>query len=191
MKRTVSILLLLSGFSLHAADTPAARAGELRITADGSFEYASNRVIFQKNVRAMEPQMNLTCELLTVHFSTNRPGGATNILGAPGEGQKTEMIVAETNVVISQAETRATCAKAVYTTTNELIVLSGEPVVETAQGFLICSNIFFDRRRNKLWGVGGIVMSNKPGVGIFGTESLGISLPGTKRPGRKPDDSSK
>jgi lipopolysaccharide export system protein LptA len=194
MKLLCCMLLGLAGFSLLAAEAPPSTNQTLvtsQITA-GSFEYVSNTVVFRQNVVVTEPQMKMTCELLTLYFSTNRPAASTNaaVLG-PTADQKVEMIVAETNVVISMSESKACGGKAVFTATNELFVLSGNPLVETAQGVLTATNIFYDGLRNALWGVGGVVVSNKPSSRLFGAGSLGITLPGSKRSPRKTEEKSK
>lgn len=195
MKLLTFCFLILAGCVVAAAEKPAQQplTNHMVITA-GSFDYETNVVVYQRDVRVTDAQMQLTCELLTLAFSAGRAGAAAGGATIPTNIQRIEVIMAETNVVMVQGENRVTGQKALYTATNELIVISGNPLVlvETPQGFLICSNLlYYDLRRNKLWGVGGILMSNKPGMTMFGSESLGLSLPGSKRPGRKAGGSAK
>ena len=138
--------LLLLGTSLRAAEAPATTpsTNQMVITSV-SFIYETNTVIYEKNVRVKEAQMELTCDLLTLHFSTNRPVVPVGSQSVSTNAERIDMIIAEGNVVMSQQNSRATAQKAVYTATNEVIVLSGNPIVEVPQGFLVASNIFFDR----------------------------------------------
>lgn len=116
----------------------------------GQFFLKSNVFVYRGNVRVDNPQMKLTCELLTVE--------------APkvGEG-KYNRATAETNVVIdwidSQGPNHATAEKAVYTytltntalppaehwETNAFVVLTGNPVVTNRQQTFRADPIVWDR----------------------------------------------
>lgn len=116
----------------------------------GQFFLRSNVFVYRGDVRVDNPQMKLTCALLTVE--------------APkvGEG-KYNRAVAETNVVIdwidSQGPNHATADKAVYTytltntalppaehwETNAFVVLTGNPVVTNSQQVFRADPIIWDR----------------------------------------------
>ncbi len=195
MKTIFSCLLLLSTCRLPAADAPALAptTNVIVITCDGPCEYGTNVMIYYKNVRATDALMDLTCEMLAIYFSTNRAEPQTTSPEVSTDSQRMEMLVAKTNVVITQPDKRTTAQQAVYTATNELIVLTGDPVVDTPQGSLTCSNLYYDRLRNKLRAEGNVktILTNKPGMNLFGTNGFGFGLPGSKGPSRKAADTTK
>jgi lipopolysaccharide transport protein LptA len=135
------------------AQTPTdPRAGhEILIDAD-HFEYDSQIgvAIYRGNVRVNDPQMELTCEVLTVRL--------------PAAGGTVESIVAEQSVVIlnKQDKSRATGAKAVYTSASEVVELTGDPRIETPQGVLTGDVVLFDRAKNKLRATGKVHMKLRP-----------------------------
>jgi lipopolysaccharide export system protein LptA len=104
----------------------------------GQFFLKSNVFVYRGNVRVDNPQMKLTCELLTVEAPKVDTG-------------KFNRATAETNVVIDWTDDRgtnhATAEKAVYTysltntaeapgehwETNAFVVLTGHPVVTNLQ----------------------------------------------------------
>jgi len=130
-----------------AAKPPAPRA-QTRITSDhGDFDLAGHEVTYQGHVRVDDPEMKLTSEWLIAEL--------------PQAGERVHHIVAETNVVIDFTDdkgqtNRATGARAVYVyevkdgVTNEIITLTGNAKVESAQGWLTGEPIFWDRTRNKI-----------------------------------------
>ena len=83
------------------------------------------------------------------------------IADVPQAGGHPNHIVAETNVVIDFMDTKgqtnhATCDKAVYVfnvqngVTNETVTLTGNPVMENAQGTQAGDVIIWDRASNKI-----------------------------------------
>lgn len=158
--------------ALVAAEPPskpaATTTNEMIILADDGFEYEPPRAVYRGNVHVSEPRMELMCELLTVFFQTN--------------GGRIESVVAETNVVVIQQESWATGDRAVYTASNELVVLTGHVVLDTPQGYLLGPAVTFDIRRNKLHVPGRMIMGSHPGSGLFGTNAFGITLPGVLPP---------
>lgn len=198
----------------RAAESKPARptmtsTNDMEIWADDAFkafEFVDERVIFQGNVRVTNGPTTLTCERLMVIFQTNRTtrpeigrpaaparnpasGSPTN----PAVSTKVERIVAETNVVVTQFDNRATGDRALYTATNDVLELTGRPVVmETTQGRLECRKVVLDRGQGKMTALsapGPVRMQlrgdafGQPGIGFLGTNAL--RLPGTKAPSTK------
>jgi lipopolysaccharide export system protein LptA len=166
----------------------ATRTNQMTILADGGFEYESPKAVYQQNVRVFDPQMTLTCELLTVYFETNTPSTqavrATN--AAPGSAsQRLSVIVAETNVVMVQKDGRATADRAVYTATNDLVKLTGNARLETLQGIMRCETIYYDRVKGKLYAPGKVYMEGRSGMNLFGTNAFSFGLPGIQLPVRR------
>ncbi len=169
MKNIVLLFLfLLAGMAAPAAEVPkpGGATNEMVIECDNGFEYLAPKAVYQGNVRVTDPRMKLTCELLTVYFETN--------------SGRIDTIIAERNVAIRQQDTVATGAQAVYTATNDIVTLSGNAVLDTPQGLLRGALIILDRKNNKLYAPGKVFMEGKPGAGLFGTNTLGITLPGPK-----------
>jgi lipopolysaccharide export system protein LptA len=188
------LFLCMAWPGLAAERKPFGKAtNDLLILSQGPFiyDYTNQTVTFRDKVRVTDGQMLLTCEVLTATYSTN----ASN-------ETKIERIVAENNVVITQQQSYAAADLAVYTATNDTIALIGRGVVqtsmgpvgnavlETTQGFLMSSNVFFDRRNNRVWGAGPVFTRLRPDA--FGKQGLGLlatnafELPGTRR--REPRD---
>ena len=130
------------------AATPPPRA-PTRIESDKSADFDLNKhqAIYRGHVRVDDPEMKLTCEQLTADV--------------PAAGGRPSHIVAETNVVIDFVDTKgqtnhATCDKAVYLfsvqngVTNETVTLTGNPVMENAQGTQAGDVIVWDRANNKV-----------------------------------------
>jgi lipopolysaccharide export system protein LptA len=171
MKRFFVLFLLLTAGSVALpAEAPRASSStnEVVIDSDGGFEYEASKAVYRDNVRASDAQMDLICELLTVVFETNTT--------------KIDMIVAETNVVILQKDGWAVSDKAVYFAAEDVLVLTGNVILDSPQGHLTSHKVIYDRKNNKMSAPGQIRMGGSAGSGLFGTNSLGIGLPGAVPP---------
>jgi lipopolysaccharide transport protein LptA len=113
---------------------------------------------FQGHVTIEHPQMNWTSETLTVHF--------------PSQGQ-VDKVEAETDVAFDLTDDQGrkvhgTGQEATYTYavtpkgTNDLIELSGDPVLVTSYGTFRNRTIVFDRAQNKLLARGGYSVLASP-----------------------------
>jgi lipopolysaccharide export system protein LptA len=138
----------------------------------------SNVYVWSEDVRVDNPQMQLKCEVLTVESPK-----------IDSEKGKYNRATAETNVVIDWTDDKgatnhATSDKAVYTyvltnlavppeaqwQTNAFVVLTGNPVLNSAQGVYRADPIVWDRIRN-------IISSTNFHEGIIkptGTNSAGL-----------------
>jgi lipopolysaccharide transport protein LptA len=128
--------------------TNKAPSGPTLIDSDSAdFDMAAHRAIYRGHVHVNNPQMKLTCALLTADLPQN--GGRVN------------HIVAETNVVIDFTDEKgqnshATSERAVYDyqvqngVTNETVTLTGnpKPKVTDAQGTQSGDVIIWDRANN-------------------------------------------
>jgi lipopolysaccharide export system protein LptA len=149
MKTTWLLLALLGGAAVLVAQTdPPKRAkaerGSTSIDSTSmEFQYASREVIYRGNVRVKDPQMDLTCAVLSARFMTN------------DARLELESIVAETNVVINAIDWEgrtnyATADKLVYFfsirdgVTNQTIELTGNPrLTNSALGGGLSGTIIF------------------------------------------------
>jgi lipopolysaccharide export system protein LptA len=104
-----------------AARTNVPSAPQLTRVFCDEYEFSPELLTFRGKVRVDDAQMQLTSGALDVRLS---PSG-TNVLS----------LVADRNVVMNLLEasnqvTRATCARVVYTGTNDVLELSGQPAVQ-------------------------------------------------------------
>jgi lipopolysaccharide export system protein LptA len=193
MKTLLPILLLLAtlGAARAAENLPAATApisdfktapGDIEIWADDGFDYdlLTGLAIWRGNVHATNVDNSVTntliCQVLTVKRSaaTNEPTPtATANLGDPGG--TVESMVAEKDVVITQLDSRATGDKAVYEAATDTLTLTGNPRVQSKDGWMTASVFVFDRRNNKVHATPPIRLMGSGATGIF-------SLPGARPP---------
>ena len=192
MRLSLLLFLLMGAAALAAETKPFGKAtNDLIILSDDGFEYTNETAIYRGHVRVTDGQMRLTCDLLTVNFKTNETNNA-----------RIESILAESNVVITQQQGRATGDLAIYTASNDVVVLIGRgtaqtpmgtfgnAVLETPQGLLMGTNVVFDRKANRMWAPGRVFMRLKPdafgkqGIGLLSTNAF--DLPGTKPRGTAP-----
>jgi lipopolysaccharide transport protein LptA len=149
--------LVLAGGILHAqtnvTTAPKPPKPPTLINSDtADFDLTTHRAIYRGNVRVDDPQMLLTCALLTADAPP--PDGDT----------QRKHIVAETNVVIISVDEKgqtnhATSDKAVYDfkvengVTNETVTLTGHAIMNNSQGTLTGEPIIWDRVNNHLTAV--------------------------------------
>ena len=144
----------------------------------GEFLMKSNVYIYRGDVHIDNPQMKLTCELLTVEAPKLQEG-------------KYNRATAETNVVIDWVDEKgpnhATSDKAVYTyiltnlakapeelwETNAFVVLTGNPVVTNVSGSFQGDPIKWDRIKDTITSPNMLKMTIKQGEtntsGLFET----------------------
>jgi lipopolysaccharide transport protein LptA len=127
-------------------------------TAD--FDLTTRHAIYRGHVVVDDPQMLLTCVLLTAD------------LPQPQTNAAMKHIVAETNVVIYSVDEKgqtnhATSDKAVYDykvadgVTNETVTLTGNARMENSQGVLTGEPIIWDRINNHLTAVNQKMVVNQ------------------------------
>lgn len=121
---------------------------ETRIKSDrAEFDLKGRYVVYSGNVRAKDPQMDLSCEKLTVQISQT--------------GGKLESIIAEGNVVVDFLDDKGqrihgTGGRATYNyrvtanATNDVIELTEDPVLKTQQGTMEGDVITYDRANDNL-----------------------------------------
>ncbi len=154
MKKFHLILLLIvaGGSWLHGQTNvntaPKPPTKPTRIDSDrADFDLTGRRAVYRGNVRVDDPQMQLTCEELTVEV--------------PQSGGHIDHLVALTNVVMDSVDDKgqtnhATSDKAVYeykvvvSVTNETVTLTGNAKVESPKGWMTGEPIVWDRVNNSL-----------------------------------------
>ncbi|MCS7338496.1 MAG: hypothetical protein NZ739_09725 [Verrucomicrobiae bacterium] len=152
----------------QVADSGRGARTQTEIFADrAEFDLRSNVARYAGNVRVENPALKLRCELLTARL----PAGAGRI----------ESIVAEGNVEFdaldgSGKRIRGTGQKAVYTysatetATNEIVELTGNPLLHSDQGTLAGDTIVFDR-------LTGRVTATNPRMTVLQAEQAATNAP--------------
>ncbi len=162
---------LLKPQAIPAPSIPAEPRQDLEVFAD-RFEFNSRTglAVYRDHVRANDPQMKLASEELTVKTAPT--------------GRGVESIVARRDVVIEQADTRATGDQAVYTTTatEDTIEVTGHAAWRS-QGHEGKGNILIlDRKRNKFKSTGGAYVKLSPTARTAGAQGV-ASAPTSTSPG--------
>ncbi len=140
-------------------------------------DYAKNIGVFEGNVLAVDPQITVRADKMTVTFggATGVESGETGTNAPPA--RSLQQIVAEGGVVISQDERKATGEHAVYTAADGKVVLTGNPKVVTKDGTVTGKKITFWRNEDKMDVESGSQL-------IFYPEDRGKDKPA----GEKPDE---
>ena len=153
MKLILFALLATAAGLSHAAETaiPSTTAAttETRISSKTvDFDLKSRQAVYRGDVVVDDPRVNVTCDRLTVRLPTN--------------GTRIDSIIAESNVVMfileNGATNRATADKAVYTyavnagVTNEVLELTGSPMIESPQGTWTGTRLIWDRVKDIISG---------------------------------------
>ena len=135
--------------------TASAQTQETEITSeDFDYDPKSGLAVFRGRVRVDNPQTKLVCDTLTAKM----PEGDAKT----GSFDK---VVAERNVVIDSTDdrgekTHVTAGKAVYSsrllngTTNKLMDLTENPVLERTNGWIKANRLTIDQANGMIWGEG-------------------------------------
>lgn len=163
------------------AAKPVAEAarGNVSIKADGGFEYdgESGRIIYRQKVLVLDPETDprttIACDYLTTVL--------------PPPGGKIGEIIAMTNVVITIKDGKGLQvvkgSKAVYNATNDVVVITGNPIVDMPSAILYGDQEVTYRRATETFEAPGkIRMVAKPG----GKNSLNDLLRGTNAAPKTP-----
>jgi hypothetical protein len=120
--------------------------------------FTPTNAVWRSRVRAGDGELYLECELLTAYFSTNsvRTNTAVKTATPRRDGQKEndkkfELVVAETNVMIIMGGRQIVGDRAEYHATNDLLVVTGKPVlVEDSTGMLVCDWFTYYRQSGQI-----------------------------------------
>jgi lipopolysaccharide transport protein LptA len=190
--KQISFFLALASFALialaqndsvdpAAASAPApAQTNITEIFSDrAEFLMKTNLAVYTGNVRVIDPRLNLKCEILTIRI--------------PKDGGRPDYILAEKNVVIDTKDKEgkvmhATSDKAVYTfdvenmVTNEVIVLSGNPMLSSETFTGTGDPITWDLAKGAVYAAGGIHMTLQTPVRSQATNPPASTLSETNTP---------
>lgn len=196
-----TFVLLLAGLAMSASFFAAeprspkpAATSKLVIDNKGGVELSSGRIVFRDQVQVYESDMYMECELLTLLQQTNTSvktpsgGSITNLSVRP------DIIIAETNLMMMARGTTIIGDKAVYTTSNETVVVTGDLVViERSNVVFFSTNFVFNRLTSSGYAVGWTATEIDVGGGFSGTNAplpgfgpnRKLTAPGQKNNGSK------
>jgi lipopolysaccharide export system protein LptA len=168
------LVLLLIGacFTFFADDKNKNSDAKTKITAEHfSYKISEGEAVYSGDVVVLDPQIDIFTDKMTVFFAkgkhkrkdkpkpainpsevgkkgggkTNKPKAALAPLG--GIGGNIDRIICEGNVIIVNKKDQATATgdRAVYTATNELMVITGNAKLRTKDGVLYGKIIEYNR----------------------------------------------
>lgn len=112
-------------------------AGDLTVISSDRLEYDAPklRAVFERNVVVSDPSLKLKADRLTVVFK---------------EDNTVQMIVAEGQVVLSQADKRAWAEHVTYDVLSGEIIMEGDPRIMRGRDMLMGKKITFWRDQNRM-----------------------------------------
>ena len=182
---TVAIAVLMGllqvaltfGATPNTPSSSSPRNNNLLIACTNGGDFSASSAVFRGAVQVAEPQMYMECELLTVTFQTNAQS-RVEVTGMTNVNARLDTIIAETNLLMMAHDTTIIGDRAVYTASNEVIVVTGELVViETEKSYTFGEHFIFDRKTGKGRAIGWNVTEIK----MDGTNSLKTTLSPTRK----------
>lgn len=165
MQRCFRIFCLLL-ISLMVAAIPAqAQNAPVQTTITSQrVQYDTNAqtIIFTGNVHVVRPDVQIWSERLTVILAKNASGNTSTAEGI--SASEIEKLIAERNVRMTMGERNGNCDKATYTTTDELLVMEGNPRLYEGTNSITGEKILFYVAEDRSEVIGS---SNKPVRVIF------------------------
>jgi hypothetical protein len=207
MKRLVSLLLLplfaalVSPSPSRAADllgsnsTNSLAVTNLIIFATNGGFFSASSAVFRGSVQVLEAQMYLECELLTISFDTNRadrpslaasPGTDKSAGGFTDVDARIDTILAETNLLMMFRDVTLLGDRAVYTKSNDVVIVTGPLVIiQRSESLMYGTNFVFNLRTGEGYPVGPNLMELKLGAAGGGGTNIGpnLRLDGRRAPG--------
>jgi hypothetical protein len=186
----VLLVALAAPLGTRAADGPGTNSTSLAISnlvifaTNGGF-FSAATAVFRGSVQVLETQMYLECELLTILFDTNR-AARPNLTGAgdnPGAGGFTDVdaridtIVAETNLLMMFRDVTLLGDRAVYTKSNDVVVVTGPLVIiQRSESLMYGTNFVFNLRTGEGYPIGPNLMEVKLSSAAGGGTNTGPNL---------------
>lgn len=178
--RTILLFLiaLATAASFFAAEPrspkPAAMSRLIIDNKGGTdFEPAAGRIVFHDKVQVFESEMYMECELLTVLQQTNNSGRAATGGSITNLSFRPDAIIAESNLMFMAQGTTIIGDRAVYTTSNETVVVTGDLVViERSNVIFFSTNFVFNRLTSAGYALGWTATEIELGSGFSGTNGM-------------------
>jgi hypothetical protein len=200
-------LLLLASFLIAGSARAVAAQGTntlsptngMIFSCTNGWHYTATNVILRGHVCVFDQasDMYLECDLLTMWFQTNvtkqaRTNRNARPAAVPTAAQTNqvdpggiESIVAEGNVFITTPDSQIVGDHAVYTATNDLVVVTGDMVIlGNAQGVGLGQKVIFERASGTAHGIGPFAFESLGKISLGGTNA--VRKPATNSPSAIP-----
>lgn len=160
---TLSLSLFCSAPLWAASVTPPkpAKNVETRITSDQLTYLAEKQlVIFDKNVHVVRPDIEIWADRITVYLKPPK-GDAQKKEGEKGgmpagmAAGDVDRIVAERNVRMKSENRNGTCAKAIYTMDDGVLLMEGDPRLTDGENTVTGETIKYFTEENRSEVMGG------------------------------------
>ena len=176
----------LAGLICFAADPrpqkPVAGAGRLFVFSDDGATLSPTNAIYRKNVQVFESDMYLECDLLTLLLRGSRQEASTGTAGSTNLNAQLNSIIAEGNLLVMARGITILGDAAVYTRSNETVVVTGDPVIIERENLLMyATNCIYNRLSNDVSFIGPTETELTIQGGVAGTNA---ALPGFGSPRR-------
>lgn len=183
------VTLAATFFAAESTATKSTTTSKLQILNEGgvNLDLPAGRIVFRDAVKVFESDLYMECELLTLFQQTNKTASAAApSVTATNLSVRPDIIIAETNLMMMARGTTIIGDRAVYTTSNETVVVTGDLVViERSNIVFFSTNFVFNRLTSSGYAVGWTATEIEVSGGFSGTNS---PLPGFG-PGRRQNSS--
>lgn len=157
----MSIILVLVAFAAHAIVGDLGSDQPIEISADQLEVMQSNqKAVFRGNVVAVQGDVTLRSDRMTVHYRDAKSGGASSM----GAVSKIEV---DSNVRLNTPQESAKAAKGVYDVDREQILLLGDVFLTRGQNVLKGDRLDYNLRTQKS------VLTSVPTIGRQGGVNSG------------------
>ncbi|MBK7998410.1 MAG: hypothetical protein IPK15_06765 [Verrucomicrobia bacterium] len=177
-----TLLIALAGVSLvaalFAAEPRAAKpvaTSKLTVLNEGgvNLDLPAGRIVFRDAVKVFESDLYMECELLTLFQQTNAVAKPAATATSTNLSIRPDVIIAETNLMMMARGTTIIGDRAVYTTSNETVVVTGDLVViERSNVVFFSTNFVFNRLTSSGYAVGWTATEIEVSGGFSGTNAL-------------------
>lgn len=173
------VTLAATFFAAESTATKSTTTSKLQILNEGgvNLDLPAGRIVFRDAVKVFESDLYMECELLTLLQQTNKTAtAAAPSVTATNLSVRPDIMIAETNLMMMARGTTIIGDRAVYTTSNETVVVTGDLVViERSNIVFFSTNFVFNRLTSSGYAVGWTATEIEVSGGFSGTNS---TLPG-------------
>lgn len=164
------VALAVTLFGAEPSATKPGTADKLQVINEGgvTVDLPGGKIVFHDAVKIFESDLYMECELLTLLQLTNQTAGASAAVTSTNLGLRPDIIIAETNLMMMARGTTIVGDRAVYTTSNGTVVVTGDLVVIERSNIVLFSTNFI---YNSLTSTGTVVGWSATEIEVGGTFS--------------------
>jgi len=151
---------------------PAPSQEKLFVFCDGGASLSPTNVVYRDNVQVFESDLYMECELLTLLQHASKHSGTGSSTGFTNLNSQLDTIIAETNLLLMTRGTTVLGDRAVYTRSNETVVVTGDLVViERSNILFYATNFVFNRLTTSGYAIGWTATEVDVSGGFGGTNA--------------------